>query len=235
MTISLKQQIYNEMKRRIIECEYRPGEFLTEEMLCEALGASRTPVRDAIGRLEQEQLLTIHPKKGVKVNRVSLRSVNELFEARLRIEPYAVQQYGNRIRDEIYAEFITFFRKHGSASEEMYRRDDEFHQMFVNATENRYLKSFYQIVSDQVMRYRVLSDVDNRTSDSCREHIDIAMNCLRGNWEKAAEAMRTHIENSRLSILNYVLSENLDTHNIFAGQKDAQENLTKRKNKGIWD
>ncbi len=217
MATSLKQQIYNELKQRIISCQYRPGEFLTEEMLCEALGASRTPVRDAISRLEQEQLLTIHPKKGVKVNRVSLRSVNELFEARLRIEPYAVSQYGNRIRDEVYAEYIAFFRDAKCSSEEMYRKDNEFHQMFVDATQNRYLISFYNIVSDQVMRYRVLSDVNERTQDSRQEHIDVAMQCLQGNWEKAGETMRVHIENSKISILNYVLSENLDTRNIFAG------------------
>lgn len=221
MNTSLKQRIYTELKQRIIVCKYRPGEFLTEEKLCEELGASRTPVRDAISRLEQEQLLTIHPKKGIKVNRVSLRSVNELFEARLRIEPYAVQQYGNRIRDDVYAEYITFFRKADWASEEMYKRDDEFHQMFVNATENRYIISFYQIVSDQVMRYRVLSDVDNRTRDSRQEHIDVAMHCLRGNWTQAAEAMRLHIENSKISILNYVLSENLDTRNIFAAPMET--------------
>ena len=99
----------------------------------------------------------------------------------------------------------------------MYRKDNEFHQMFVDATQNRYLISFYNIVSDQVMRYRVLSDVNERTQDSRQEHIDVAMQCLQGNWEKAGETMRVHIENSKISILNYVLSENLDTRNIFAG------------------
>lgn len=220
MAASLKQQVYHELKRRIVVCEYRPGEFLTEEMLCEALGASRTPVRDAISRLEQEQLLTIHPKKGVKVNRVSLRSVNELFEARLRIEPYAVLQCGNRIRDNVYAEAVAFFRREDSPSEETYRRDDQFHRMFVDATENRYIKTFYNIVEDQVMRYRVLSDVDDRTRESRQEHIDIAMHCLRGNWKQASEAMRVHIENSKISIINYAIKENLDAHNLFAAPKE---------------
>ena len=51
-------------------------------------------MRDAVSRLEQEQLLTIHPKKGIFVNTVSLATVSELFEARLRIEPYACNTTG---------------------------------------------------------------------------------------------------------------------------------------------
>ncbi len=220
MAQTLKQRVYQELKQKIISCEYPPGEILSEERICEAVGASRTPVREVLGRLEQEQLVTIHAKKGIKVNRVSLRNVNELFEARLRIEPYAVLKYGNRIRPDDYAQAIAYFRETDVPSQEMYERDDDFHYMFVAATENRYLLNFYSIVRDQVMRYRVLSDIDNRTSQSRMEHVEVATYCIRGNWEKAADAMRVHIENSKESIINYVLSQKLDTHNIFDSQTD---------------
>ena len=56
---SLKQQIYEDLKQKIVTCEILPGAQLTEEILCDMLSASRTPVRDAISRLEQEQLVTI--------------------------------------------------------------------------------------------------------------------------------------------------------------------------------
>ena len=56
---SLKQTIYEELKNKIVSCEIAPGERLTEDGLCELMNASRTPVRDAISRLEQEKLVTI--------------------------------------------------------------------------------------------------------------------------------------------------------------------------------
>ena len=213
---SLKQIVYEDLKHQIITCEILPGAQLTEEALCERLKASRTPVRDAVSRLEQEQLLTIHPKKGIFVNTVSLANVSELFEARLRIEPYAVEYFGNRIRDDIYAECITYFNAPHGRGEEQYVRDDAFHQMFVDATGNRYLIMFYNTVKDQVMRYRVLSALDNRLEDTDREHAEVAEQCLRGNWKRAAAAMRSHIENSKIAILDYVLNQNRDSRNIFA-------------------
>lgn len=213
---SLKQIVYEDLKRQIITCEILPGAHLTEETLCERLKASRTPVRDAVSRLEQEQLLTIHPKKGIFVNTVSLANVSELFEARLRIEPYAVRYYGNRIGDDVYAECLAYFSAPHDKGPEQYFKDDAFHQMFVEATRNRYLTMFYSTVKDQVMRYRVLSALESRLQETDREHREVANQCLRGNWAQAAEAMRTHIENSKIAILNYVMAQNRDAKNIFA-------------------
>ena len=84
---NLKQVVYEELKRRIVTCEILPGSMLTEETLCETLNASRTPVRDAVSRLEQENLLSIIPKKGIRVHRVSLNNVEELYVTRLFVEP----------------------------------------------------------------------------------------------------------------------------------------------------
>ena len=212
---SLKQIVYEDLKRLIVTCEIMPGAHLTEEVLCERLNASRTPVRDAVSRLEQEQLLSIHPKKGIFVNTVSMANVSELFEARLRIEPYAVRHYGNRIGDDVYAGYYAWFSAPHPKGQEQYLKDDAFHQMYVNATGNRYLKMFYSTVRDQAMRYRVLSALDDRLLQTNREHCEVALQCLRGNWAQAAEAMHVHIEDSKIAILNYVMDRNRDAKNIF--------------------
>lgn len=217
---SLKQIVYEDLKRLIVSCEILPGTQLTEEALCDRLKASRTPVRDAVSRLEQEQLLTIHPKKGIFVNTVSLANVSELFEARLRIEPYAVRYYANRIEDSVYADFVAFFSDPNPCGPDQYLRDDAFHQLFVNATQNRYLTMFYNTVKDQVMRYRVLTAQDERLLQTNREHCEVARRCLRGNWEAAARAMREHIENSKIAILDYATNQNRDAKNIFAAVSD---------------
>ena len=220
---SLKQVVYEDLKQLIVSCEILPGEHVTEEVLCERLKASRTPVRDAVSRLEQEQLLTIHPKKGIFVNTVSLANVSELFEARLRIEPYAVRHYANRIPDGVYADCAAWFSAPHPRGEEQYRRDDAFHRIFIDAAHNRYLSMFYNTVKDQVMRYRVLTAREDRLLETGREHCEVATQCLRGNWQAAAEAMRRHIENSKISILNYVMDQNLDARNIFSALQEDSE------------
>lgn len=212
---SLKQHAYEVLKRKIVTCEMLPGTFFTEDMLCEELNASRTPVRDAIGRLEQEHLVSIKPKKGILINRVSINNIHELFEMRLLLAPEVVLRYGNRINDEIYAQYLHQFMRTDCCRDELYHLDDTFHQMFVTASDNRYIESVYNIIRDQVTRYRVLSAAEDRMESTQQEHYDITANCLRGAWKKAAEAMRVHIENSKLSIIHYVLETNRSAKNVF--------------------
>ncbi len=218
---NLKQVVYEELKRRIVTCEILPGSMLTEEALCETLNASRTPVRDAVSRLEQENLLSIIPKKGIKVHRVSLNNVEELYVTRLFVEPQLVLAYGNRISDETYCRFLNEFRRTDCTREELYKQDNEFHMIFPKASNNRFILTYYEIMSAQTMRYRILSDQDSRTEVSQKEHCEICIQCLCGNWEKAAQAMRTHLENSKMAIINYVLQFNRDAHNIFLVKEDG--------------
>ena len=89
---SLKLQAYQYLKTKILNCEYRPNEFLNEQKLCAEMGnISRTPMRDALGRLEQEGLITILPKKGLMVSGITEEDVHSMFEMRLLVEPYALR------------------------------------------------------------------------------------------------------------------------------------------------
>ena len=83
---TLKQHAYNIIKDKIINCEYAPSALLNEEMLKEDVQASRTPIRDALGRLEQEGLVTILPKKGIMVAPLTIREINMVHEARTLID-----------------------------------------------------------------------------------------------------------------------------------------------------
>ena len=94
---SLKQQAYDEIKRKIVTCEYAPNTLLNEELLREELHVSRTPIRDALSRLEQKGLITILPKKGIMVSSLSINDINMVFEVRMMYEPYALLHYGSRI------------------------------------------------------------------------------------------------------------------------------------------
>ena len=220
MPKSLKQIAYDTLKQKIVSCEILPGTLLTEDALCEELNASRTPVRDAISRLEQEHLVSIKPKKGILVNRVSMNNIQELFDVRVVFAPMIVRLYGNRIRDEVYTHYIQQFNRTDCTKEELFRLDNEFHQLFVNASNNRYYRSIYEIIQDQVMRYRILSIAGNRLDTTQQEHREIAMRCLCGNWDGAADAMRAHIENAKLAIISYVMDTNRNARNIFSEEEE---------------
>lgn len=217
---SLKQLAYETLKRRIITCEIMPGSLLTEDLLCEELNASRTPVRDAVSRLEQEHLVSIRPKKGIKVNRVSMNSIRELFEVRRMLEPEVVLRYGNRIRDEEYARFIRQFERNDLTDRELFDLDDSFHRLFIEASGNRYYRTVFDMIADQVYRYRVLTSRDTRLEVTQKEHFEIAANCIRGEWDLASAAMLHHIENSKLSIVDYVMKTNRNARNVFEEDED---------------
>lgn len=220
---SLKLQIYDEIKRRIVRCEYLPGMQLNEDILCHQFGSSRTPVRDALSRLEQEGLVNIYAKRGVKISEVSISSVNELFEVRMRIEPYAVRTYGSCQSEEVYASYMRQFSKKLGSKEAFYELDNDFHHSFIVVSNNRYLQMIYGITADQSARYRILSGADDRLEQTQEEHYNIAANCLRRDWVAASQQMRNHLEMSKKAIINYALSKDFDTENVFTLLKKSVE------------
>ena len=98
---NLRDKAYEVIKEKISNCEYQPGQFLIESELMKEVGSSRTPVREALNKLEQERLLKIMPKRGIYVNDITLGLVNEIFEVRLLVEPYIIQCYGKNISKDL--------------------------------------------------------------------------------------------------------------------------------------
>ena len=107
--INLKTQAYNTIRQKIVTCEYAPGTFLNEELLTSELGLSRTPIRDALSRLEQEGLIEIKPKKGILVMPLSINTINMIFEVRQLYEPYILLNYGTSLSTQQLKKFYSIF------------------------------------------------------------------------------------------------------------------------------
>ena len=84
---SLKERAYRIIKDKIIRCEYMPGDFLNEKSLIEEIGASRTPIREALNKIEQENLVKIIPKRGVVVSEITMKDISEIFQVRECVSP----------------------------------------------------------------------------------------------------------------------------------------------------
>ena len=165
---NLKTLAYNTIKQKIVTCEYAPGTFLNEEILTDELKISRTPIRDALSRLEQEGLIEIKPKKGITVTALSIKDVNMIFEIRKLYEPYILKNYGSFLDEDKLNEFYHIF-SHKDANSECFQNnnyfydlDSSFHQMIMDACPNIYLRQNYALIQTQSERFRFLTgDISN--------------------------------------------------------------------------
>lgn len=201
---SLKYKAYMYIKNKILTCEYMPNSFLNEDLLCEEFKVSRTPIRDALSRLEQENLIKILPKKGFFVAPLSLGEINLTFETRTLLELYAINNYCNNLHsntiDSLYENIKQ--AKDSIANnnhEELYRLDDEFHRTILNQCNNYYLVDTYSRVHNQNCRLRVLSGRydDKRLYSTIEEHSEILSYLAMGDIPSAEAAMKKHLSHAK--------------------------------------
>ena len=160
---NLKTLAYNKIRQKIVTCEYAPGTFLNEEILTEALGLSRTPIRDALSRLEQEGLIEIRPKRGITVKSLTVSDINMIFEVRNLYEPYILKNYGSLLPVERLHGFYDIFLHTDSNSEcfknndYFYELDSDFHLMIVRSCPNVYIQNNYSLILTQNARFRYMT------------------------------------------------------------------------------
>ena len=155
---NLKTQAYNAIRRKIVTCEYAPGTFINEELLTNELGLSRTPIRDALSRLEQEGLIEIKPKKGILITPLSIQTVNMIFEVRTLYEPYIIRTYGATFSVEKLKDYYNIFSSRQSSidihkdQDYFYALDTDFHNFIMASCPNTYMLQSYNMI--QTQKYR---------------------------------------------------------------------------------
>lgn len=213
---SIQNTAYDHIKKKIMMCEYAPNQLLSESVLQEELGCSRTPVREAIRRLEQEGLATVLPKRGIIVSGFSVSNINAIFEVRLLVEPYAVLNYGRSLDEAELRRYRDLFQSHRDKvpDRDLYQIDDGFHRFLISGMSNEFLHDLYGRIQTQNVRLRVMSGrlIDSRMSRTMQEHEEIALMCLDKNWEQAAEKMKWHLECSRTSYFEAIVQNSFDTN-----------------------
>ena len=183
--------------------------MLSESLLREELGFSRTPVREAIGRLAQEGLVRVYPKRGIMVSAISIGDIHQIFEVRALVEPYALTAHHDKLDLAAIARFSEAFHAYegGGSGDDIYGIDDSFHETLISAIENDYLLELYDRIHVQSVRLRVLSGrlIESRIRDTMAEHARIADACLARDWQGAALAMTEHLRCSKESSLAAIL------------------------------
>jgi DNA-binding GntR family transcriptional regulator len=196
----LAKKAYAAIKEKIVNCEYLPDTVLNEISLINEFGVSRTPIREALSRLEHENLVRIMPKRGIFVMGVSLSDVRELYQARELMEPHIIRLWGSRVTPAALERLQGKLRSMplDGPVREVYLLDYELHKTFYDHCENKYFVQLLDRVFDQNNRIRILSGrLERRLEASRDEHLAIVDTLLAGDSEGAANAMTYHLEQSR--------------------------------------
>ncbi len=203
----LREVVFESIRGAIISGALRPGERLMEVQMAERLGVSRTPIREAIRKLELEGLVVMVPRKGAYVADLSIKDITDVLEIRAALEGLAAGLASLRISDEEIEELETAAMKFHKAIENdnfdaMIQHDIEFHEIIFRATRNEKLVQLSSNLREQVQRFReIYISKANKSKDLAREHYEIADAISKRNIDSAEKLARKHIENAE----NYIL------------------------------
>ena len=200
---------YQELKNRIISGQMPPLSDVSEEQLQKELGVSRTPIREAIQKLEKEHFVMIYPRRGTLVSDITLDLIYSIYEVRLLNEPFiarsACRYIVNEWIDHMYTSFSTFHEKEGEQQRDYYiELDRELHNTLTSHTNNFMLKDTFRVVNDHNHRIRILTSQRNMNYQrSINEHLAI-LEALRLRDESQLEnAVREHILTAKQEAFEY--------------------------------
>lgn len=205
--LPLRDVVFNTLRQAILKGELKPGERLMEIQLAKRLGVSRTPVREAIRKLELEGLVLMVPRKGAEVADITSKDLEDVLEVRTALEELAVKNACDYITEEQIQELKKAAADFKEALEgtdliACAEADMRFHEIIYAATNNRRLIQMLNNLKEQMYRYRMEYLKDKRTYKVLLEEHDTIRRALKKHDKiKAGNAIRSHIENQKKSIL----------------------------------
>lgn len=207
---SLREMVYEILKKAIIFQEIPPGEKIDEESLAKQLGVSRTPIRETLCRLENEGIVKIIPRRGAFVVKHSKDRIIEILLVREALEGFAARLAVDHIDERTIEAMRSLFKDFSEANirdrfKDYTQADLKFHTLIVEKSKNSLLMSLMDILNDhiQMLRLRTVA-LEGRSENSLREHLKIIEALEKKNDSLAESFMRKHIQNVRKSVLKNI-------------------------------
>lgn len=204
----LREIVFETLREAIISAALKPGERMMEIQLAEEMGVSRTPVREAIRKLELEGFVVMIPRKGAYVAGISMKDIADVFEIRSALEALAAGLAAERITEEELEELERTLVKIGECVknndlEGLIEVDTEFHDILFKATRNERLVQIVSNLREQIQRFRATTlATPGRMKYALEEHKQIVEALSERNIELAQSIAREHIENAENSMLD---------------------------------
>ena len=204
----LREIVYEELKREILVGEIAPGTRMMEIELADEMGVSRTPVREAIRKLEKEGLVTIEPRKGAYASDVSIKDMVDVLEVREDLEAMAAALAAQKVTEDEKKALLDATLEYQRAvesekTEDIIRCDEGFHQLIVNRSGNKTLIQLFSQVQELALRFRYLYYDDfSRYERMPLEHREIEEAILSGNYEEARIAAGEHVKKLKQFVID---------------------------------
>ena len=204
--LPLRDVVFNTLRQAILKGELAPGERLMEIQLAQKLGVSRTPIREAIRKLELEGLVLMIPRKGAEVAKISEKSLRDVLEVRRSLEELAAELACQRMDAEALKDledaqkaFIQAVKSGETMT--MAEADEHFHDVIYMGTGNTRLVQILNNLREQMYRYRLeyIKDAEKRQI-LLVEHESILRAIRSRHVAEAKEAVRAHIDNQEITV-----------------------------------
>ena len=208
--LPLRDVVFNTLRQAILTGELKPGERLMEIHLANKLGVSRTPIREAIRKLELEGLVLMIPRKGAEVAEITEKSLRDVLEVRRALEELSVQLACEKITKEEIRELERVAKEFqqvvkSSDITEIAEVDVRFHDIIYTATDNQKLIQLLNNLREQMYRYRVeYLKRDGVFPQLIAEHEAIIRHIENNEKEKATEVMCRHIDNQVEAVIDVI-------------------------------
>ena len=203
----LREVVYETLREAIKTLALTPGERLMEIQLAEELGVSRTPVREAIRKLELERFVVMIPRRGTYVANLSLKDINEVFEIRAALDALAAGLAAERITEEeleqlerLLVEISDHIDQHDNVK--IVATDEAFHDILYRASRNERLVGIIYNLREQFSRFRSVSiNYPGRLQNTLEEHRQLVEAIALRDADLAQQKAREHIENAEQTLL----------------------------------
>ena len=206
--LPLRDVVFKTLRQGIIKGNLKPGERLLEIHLADRLGVSRTPIREAIRMLELEGLVTMVPRKGAEVARISKQDLRDVLEVRKSLDALAVSLACRRITDEERAALEEAENDFESAAgtkvvTAIAEADVRFHDVILRSSKNNRLIQMVNNLAEIVYRYRLeyIKDLRNHAG-LIEEHRKIMQYIYEGDIINACSVSEMHIDNQEKNIIS---------------------------------
>ncbi len=198
----LREVVREALRQAIKDGILKPGERLMEIQLAEELGVSRTPIREAIRKLELDGFVVMIPRRGTYVADISLKDISQEFEIRTALEELASGLGAVRITEEELEYLERMLVEIGDYIEEgdmdkIVAADVGFHEVLYKASRNNRLAEIIHNLREQLMRFRSISmNQPGRLANTWEEHRQLVEAIASRNASQARKIARLHMENS---------------------------------------
>ncbi|MEW6227207.1 MAG: GntR family transcriptional regulator [Bacillota bacterium] len=204
----LADLVYDDLRNAILEGRLRPGQRVFQEELAQTLGVSRTPIRDALQRLEAEGFVDVTAGKGLVVRRFRLEDIKDTYMVRGLLEPKAIEMAVSRITDEqikalerLQSDMERLVKEEGS-QDELLDANRRFHGLIFEACGSKRLESIIQSLRSSYPRYGFSIFIDH-ADQSLREHREIVDAIRARDVERAVAAHTGHLRTSFEALTEY--------------------------------